>query len=71
MLHIAGLDSYCPPPVREKILKAIARNPVISAYVYENVDHAFARINGKNYNEATAKLANQRTEEFFARNLKS
>src|ERR1700733_9777068 len=33
MLHIAGLDSYCPPPVREKILRNIARNPVISAHI--------------------------------------
>lgn len=69
MLHIAGLDSYCPPPVREKILKAIGRNPVISAHVYEHADHAFARPNGQNYNAEAAMLANQRTEEFFAKNL--
>lgn len=71
MLHIAGLDSYCPPPVREKILKAIARNKVIQAYVYEGADHAFARPNGKNYNAEAAKLAAQRTEAFFAEHLQS
>ena len=71
MLHIAGLDSYCPPPVREKILKGIARNPVIKAYVYDDADHAFARPNGQHYNEAAAKLANHRSEEFLAEHLQS
>lgn len=71
MLHMAALDSYAPPPVREKILKAIARNPVISAHIYEGADHAFARPNGVNYNAEAATLANQRTEAFFAEYLKS
>jgi carboxymethylenebutenolidase len=71
MLHIAGLDKHVPPPVREKILKAVARNPMISAYVYEGADHAFARPNGQNYNQEAADLANQRTEAFFAEYLRS
>lgn len=71
MLHIAGLDSYCPPPVRDKVLKSIARNPVISAYVYEGAHHAFARPNGKNFEGNAAALANQRTEAFFAEHLQS
>ena len=71
MLHIAGLDSYVPPPVREKILKAVKRNPVISAHVYEGADHAFARPNGVNYKAEAATLANQRTEAFFAEHLQS
>ena len=69
MLHIAGLDKFCPPPVREKILAGIKKNPVIEAYVYEGADHAFARPNGQNYNKAAADLANKRTAEFFAKNL--
>jgi carboxymethylenebutenolidase len=71
MLHIAGLDSYAPPPVREKILKSVARNPVIKAYVYENADHAFARPGGVKFNAEAAALANKRTEDFFAEFLKS
>jgi carboxymethylenebutenolidase len=69
MLHLAGSDKFCTPPVREKILAGMKKNPVISAYVYENVDHAFARPNGQNYNQAAADLANIRTMEFFAKNL--
>lgn len=71
MLHIAGLDAYVPPPARQKILAAVARNPVIKAHVYEGADHAFARPNGQNYNGAAAELANQRTEAFFAEHLRS
>jgi carboxymethylenebutenolidase len=69
ILHIAALDSHVQGPVREKILKSVARNPVITAYVYEGADHAFARIGGKNYNKEAADLANQRSKEFFAKNL--
>lgn len=71
ILHIAALDKYAPPPVREKIMKTCARNPVISVYVYEGADHAFARINGQNYNKEAADLANDRTDKFFATHLQS
>ena len=71
MLHIAGLDPYCPPPVREKILKTITRNKVIEAYVYEGANHAFARINGEHFHAEAAKLANAGTTAFFAKNLQS
>lgn len=65
ILHIAALDSYVPEPVRNKILKAIARNPVITAYVYEGADHAFARHNGQKFNQAAADLAASRTKALF------
>ncbi len=65
MLHIAALDKYVPNPVRAKILKAIERNPKISAHVYEGADHAFARPDGVTYNKAAADLANERTMGFF------
>ena len=69
MLHIAGLDKFCPPPIRAKILTAIKKNPAIEAHVYENADHAFARPNGQNYNQAAAELANSRTMGFFGKTL--
>lgn len=70
ILHIAALDEYTPEAVRNKILKAVARNPEISAYIYENADHAFARPNGVHFNAAAAALANERTEKLFAEYLK-
>jgi len=69
LMHIAGLDKFVTKPVRDKILAGIKKNPVITAYVYENADHAFARPGGQNYNKEAADLANSRTAEFFARNL--
>ncbi|HUY68979.1 MAG TPA: dienelactone hydrolase family protein [Alphaproteobacteria bacterium] len=69
LMHIAGLDKYAPPPVREKILHATGKNPEIEVFVYEGADHAFARPGGQNYNATAASLANQRTDAFFAKNL--
>jgi carboxymethylenebutenolidase len=69
MMHFAALDKFINAQVREKILTAIKKNPVIEAYVYEGVDHAFARPNGQNYNKQAADLANSRTADFFAKNL--
>jgi carboxymethylenebutenolidase len=69
MLHFAALDKFSPAATREKILAGLKKNPVIEAYVYENVDHAFARPDGQNYNKQAAELANSRTAEFFAKNL--
>lgn len=70
LLHFAALDKYCSGPTREKIMKALAKNPAIASHIYENVDHAFARPNGQNFNQAAADLANSRTKEFFAKYLK-
>lgn len=69
MLHIAELDKFCAPDIRAKILRSVARNPKIVAHTYPNADHAFARPNGQNYNEAAATLANQRTADFLAWHL--
>jgi carboxymethylenebutenolidase len=71
MLHIAELDKFVPPDARQKILTAAARNPVITPYVYDGVDHAFARPNGQTYNQQAAELANQRTADFFNKHLQS
>ena len=71
MMHFAGQDSFSPPPVRDKIIGALKKNPVITTYVYDNVDHAFARPNGQKYDKQAADLANGRTLEFFAKNLQT
>jgi carboxymethylenebutenolidase len=65
MLHIAELDKYTPPAVRETIQAA---HPD-SVYFYPGADHAFARHNGAHYHPAAAELANLRTVEFFLRHL--
>jgi len=66
MLHIAGLDKYCPPAARDQIIKAL---PNATIHVYPNSDHAFARKSGPHYDPAAAELADLRTIEFFLRTL--
>jgi carboxymethylenebutenolidase len=66
MLHIAEKDKFVPPEARQKILDKTARNSLITAHVYEGVDHAFARVGGDHYNAEAAALANQRTDDFLA-----
>ncbi|HKF71576.1 MAG TPA: dienelactone hydrolase family protein [Stellaceae bacterium] len=34
------------------------------------MDHAFARVGGQHYDKKSADLANQRTADFFKKNLK-
>jgi carboxymethylenebutenolidase len=69
ILHMAALDKHADANVRAKIIKATSRNPAITIYVYEGVDHAFARVNGQNYNKEAADLANKRTADFFEEHL--
>ena len=71
VLHFAALDKFSQPPVRDKIIAGLKKNPVITTYVYENVDHAFARPGGQNFNQQAAELANGRTLDFFAKNLQT
>lgn len=70
LMHIAQLDKFVPPAAQEKIRLGLQDNDKITMHTYEGVDHAFARGSGEHYNEAAATLANQRTADFFARNLK-
>lgn len=69
LMHFAADDKLIPPEKRAKIEAAIKANPQIQHYVYPGVDHAFARINGNSYNDAAAKLANQRSHDFLVKNL--
>lgn len=71
ILHIAALDKFVPETARQKILKSITKNPAITAYVYEGVDHAFARPGGQNFNADATKLAGDRTDAFFSKHLRS
>ena len=66
MLHLAGLDKYCPPLAQKQIAAAL---PEASIYHYPNSDHAFARKGGAHYDPAAAELGDLRTVEFFLRHL--
>jgi len=67
MLHIAGLDKFCPPEAQAQIHAALDAKATI--HDYTQADHAFARTGGEHYDAAAAELANLRTLEFFVSNL--
>jgi carboxymethylenebutenolidase len=70
-LHYAGLDTGVNAgiPAYEEALKK--NNITYELYMYENVNHAFHNdTSPARYNEAAAKLAWQRSMEFFGKYLK-
>ncbi len=70
LMHIAALDKFVPPEAQQKIKDGLKGNEHVTLHTYEGVDHAFARGAGQHYDEAAATLANKRTADFFAQNLK-
>lgn len=69
LMHMAPLDKFVPPEAQAKIKDALGNHPLVDLHVYENCDHAFARIEGEHYDAAAAKLANDRTSSFLKENL--
>jgi carboxymethylenebutenolidase len=69
MLHIAAEDQFCPKEAQAKIRDGLGKHPQVTLHTYEKVDHAFARQGGQHYDEAAAKLANDRTAQFFKQHL--
>ncbi|MDE2238886.1 MAG: dienelactone hydrolase family protein [Rhodospirillales bacterium] len=66
MLHIAELDEYFPEASRDKLLGGIEENEWVDAFIYPNVQHAFARVDGIHYDTRAATIANGRTAELLA-----
>jgi carboxymethylenebutenolidase len=71
MLHYAGNDQGINQgiPAFEEALKK--NNKTYTKYVYEGTQHGFHNDTTPRYDEAAAKLAWQRTLEFFNKNLRS
>ena len=60
-LHVAELDSFCPPEARDRIVQALRGRPKVEVHQYPGVDHAFARPGGEHYHRASAHLAHERS----------
>lgn len=61
VVHIAENDQFCPPEARGQIVDALSGRDDIGLYVYPGVDHAFARVGGEHYDQASAVKAHQRS----------
>jgi carboxymethylenebutenolidase len=69
MLHIAAEDQFCPKEAQQKIHAALDKHARVTIHGYDKMDHAFARVGGQHYDAAAAKLANDRTAQFFKQHL--
>lgn len=69
MLHIAEKDKFVNAETQAKIKAELSSNPLVTIYTYPNVDHAFARVGSTTYVEEVAKIANERSLEFFKQHL--
>ena len=69
MLHMAGKDAHCPPAAQAAIREQIGSNPQVTIHHYQDLDHAFARPGGRNFDAAAAELADLRSLEFLIRHL--
>jgi carboxymethylenebutenolidase len=68
MLHVARQDKFVPPEAQARIRESLASNRHVTLHDYD-ADHAFARVDGQSRVEACARLANERTLEFFRQHL--
>lgn len=69
MLHIAGEDGFVGPEVQQKMHAGLDGHPKVTLHDYPGLDHGFATQSGKRRHDEGAKLADSRTEAFFAQHL--
>ena len=69
MLHIAGDDGFVPKEAQARIHDGLDDHPRVTIHDYAGEDHGFAAEMGRRRSEAAARLADGRTEAFFAEHL--
>ena len=69
MLHVAEEDGFVPKEAQQQIKDGLGNNDHITLHFYPGMDHAFTRVGGDNYNEKSAKTADDRTIAFLKSNI--
>jgi len=69
MLHIAGADHFVTPDKQKLIHQGLDDHPKVTVHDYPDEDHGFAAEMGKRRSEEAARLADSRTEAFFAEHI--
>lgn len=69
LMHMGEIDPWTPAPVRRALEAALLPVGDVTAHVYENRGHAFAREGASADVPETRALANGRTRAFFQRTL--
>ncbi len=65
VLHFAEDDKFCPAPARDAIFAALQARPNVELYLYQGVDHAFARPASEHYDKPSALVAHERSVAAF------
>ena len=69
-LHIAGDDGFVSAEAQAAIHAGLDGHPKVTLWDYPGVDHGFATTMGNRRVDEAAKLADSRTEAFFAEHLR-
>ncbi|MFQ5763925.1 MAG: dienelactone hydrolase family protein [Rhodospirillales bacterium] len=69
LLHVATEDEFVPKDQQAAVHAALDGNDRVAIYDYEGQDHAFARVGGKHYDQASADAARERTLAHFKAHL--
>lgn len=69
MLHIAGDDQFVSPEAQAAIHAGLDDHPRVTLHDYPGMPHGFAAEMGDRRHDAEARLADSRTEAFFAEHL--
>lgn len=69
MLHIPTADGFVPAEAQAAMHEGLDDHPKVTLHDYEGLDHGFATEFGNRRNDEAAKLADGRTEAFFADHL--
>lgn len=69
MLHIAVADHFVGPEAQAAMHAGLDDHPKVVLHDYPGEDHGFATETGDRRSEAAARLADSRTEAFFAEHL--
>ncbi|HEX8384187.1 MAG TPA: dienelactone hydrolase family protein [Sphingomonas sp.] len=69
LLHIAGEDHFVGKDAQAAIHAGLDDHPRVTIHDYPGEDHGFAAQGGRRRSEEAARLADERTADFFARHL--
>ena len=69
LLHVPTADGFVPAAAQAAMHEGLDGNPHVTLHDYEGLDHGFAAEHGVRRVEDAARLADQRTAEFFAKHL--
>ncbi len=70
MLHIPTADHFVGPEAQAAIHAGLDNQPKVTLHDYAGLDHGFAAEMGTRRHEGAARLADARTSDFFANNLR-